>query len=77
MIKKYIEIKKEISSAITIDNQIPSTPKNGGSTITNINCNTKVLIKEINADTNPLFNAVKKEDEKILIPANIKENEYI
>ena len=77
MIKKYIEIKKEISSAITIDSQIPSTPKNGGSTITNINCNTKVLIKEINADTKPLFKAVKKEDEKILIPENINEKEYI
>ena len=56
--------------------QIPSMPKNRGSTSTHTISNINVLIKEMAADTLPLFNAVKKEDANILKPHRIKFKEY-
>lgn len=64
------DTSKDNISAKTTDNHIPSISKNIG----NINIiaiwNTKVLKKEIIADINPLFNAVKKLEENIEKPLN-------
>ena len=49
---------------------MPSIPNNIGNRITAPSSNTKFRIKDISADTWPLFNAVKKAEPKIAIPVN-------
>ena len=58
------------ASAMTMDHQIPFTPKINGIKITQINWKPIVRIKEIKADISPLFKAVKKEEPKIEKPQN-------
>ena len=52
----------DASSAATIEYQMPSSFKIRGTVNTDATWNTRVLIKEITADTSPLFNAVKKDE---------------
>ena len=59
-----------ISSAKTIAYQMPSTPNSKGNRSTAPSSNTKVRKKEINADTCPLFSAVKKAEPKTATPVN-------
>ena len=53
--------------------QIPSKPRKYGRTKTKIHGRQNDLKKERNAEIIPLFNAVKKEEENIFIPENMKE----
>lgn len=53
--------------------QIPFKPRKNGRTKTNIHGRQNDLKKERNAEIIPLFNAVKKEEENIFIPENMKE----
>ncbi len=56
---------------------MPPIPNISGNSITAAVWNTKVLKKEIMAETSPLFNAVKNEEPNIAIPAKRKENANI
>ena len=56
------------ASATLIALQIPLIPNQIGSVSTMITWNTNVLRNEMTADIRPLFNAVKNDDPKILIP---------
>ena len=69
--------KTAITSATTIESQIPSIPKTAGSSITAAISNTSVRKNEIIADVRPSERAVKKEDPKMAKPANKNENENI
>lgn len=51
-----------ITSAATVDAQIPSNFQINGKIKTAATWNSIVLIKEIAADTSPSFNAVKNEE---------------
>lgn len=62
-------------SAVTMESQIPSVSQKSGRIRTAPVWNTSVLIKEIAADTRPLFKAVKKDDPKIANPENKNEKE--
>ena len=64
-------------SATTTALQIPSAPKNTGNTSTAIISNTNVLPKEINAEVNPSFKAVKKAEAKMLKPEKRKDNAHM
>ena len=66
-----------IISAKVIDNQIPSTPNHKGNKIAANSLKPKVLNTEIIAEIIPLFNAVKKDEIKILIPITMKLTEII
>ena len=68
-----MEKKKAISSDSTSVYQIPSKPRKNGRTKTNIHGRQNDLKRERNAEIIPLFNAVKKEEENIFIPENMKE----
>ena len=57
--------------------QIPLSPNNNGRIRTESIWNTSVRKKEIMADTPPLLSAVKNDEVKIFIPANINENANI
>ena len=57
----------ESTSATTIEIHIPFIPKILGSNKIIIIWNTKVLKKDIIADVNPSFNAVKNDEAKIFI----------
>ena len=69
-IRKNADRTVAISSATMTDAHMPSVPRNRGMTITAMIWNTRVLIKEIIADTTPLFRAVKKPEENMANPAN-------
>lgn len=64
-----------MTSAATMESQIPSTCQNNGKINTAAAWNTMVLIKEMAADIRPLFNAVKNEELKMTNPENKKEKE--
>ena len=64
-------------SATEFDHQIPSTSRNIGRISTDEVWNISVLKNEITAETIPLLSAVKKDDAKILNPANTKDTEKI
>ena len=64
-----------ITSATTMDAQIPSRSKNMGIIKTAATWNKRVRRKEITAEVSPSFNAVKNPDPKIAKPAKRKENE--
>ena len=66
----------EITSATTIEIHIPFIPKILGSNKIIIIWNTKVLKKDIIADVNPSFNAVKNDEAKIFIQLIIYDIEY-
>ena len=72
-IKKPIVITNAINSANTTDNQIPSIPKTSGNRSTAPTWNTSVLKNEIIAEMIPLFNAVKKDEPKMLKPLSKNE----
>ena len=80
MRRRYINTKDAIaaiSSATTMDIQIPSTPHTSGKSKIAAIWKTSVRRKEIAADTGPLFRAVKKPEPKIAKPAKRKEKENI
>ena len=65
-----------IKSDATTENQMPFKPQSKGKSNTAAIWNTRVRKKEINAETGPLFNAVKKEEPYIDIPAKRKAKDY-
>lgn len=72
-----ILVKAAINSAKISAYHIPSTPKSAGNNNTAPSSNTNVRKNDINADTCPLFKAVKKAEPKIAIPVNRYENDMI
>lgn len=64
-----------ITSAATMESQIPSTCQSNGKVSTAAIWNTRVLIKEMAAEISPLFRAVKNDEPKIANPENKKEKE--
>lgn len=72
-----ILVKAAINSAKTIAYHMPSTSNNIGNSNTAPSSKTNVLKNDINADTCPLFKAVKKAEPKIAIPVNKYENDMI
>ena len=60
---------KASASATTVALQIPFMPNNCGIIKIDPTWNTNVRNKEINAETGPLFKAVKNHEAKIFIPA--------
>ena len=68
---------KAINSAITMDIQMPSTSKTKGRSKMAAVWNTKVLKKEMSAETRPLLRAVKNEEPNIAIPAKRNEKANI
>ena len=63
------------ASAATVESQMPSRPQSNGRISTARHWNTSVRRKEIRAEVNPSFRAVKKEEPKMAIPENRKEKE--
>ena len=63
------------SSATTVESQTPSISMISGNNKTNEISKTIVRIKEMTAETIPLFSAVKNEELKIANPENKKLNE--
>ena len=76
-IRNAIVTASDITSATTMESQIPSSFQIIGSSSTAATWNTSVLRNEINADVSPSFNAVKNEEPKIENPENRNENEKI
>lgn len=68
-------ITTAITSAETMESQIPVSPQKTGKIKTAEIWNTKVRRKEISAEVNPSFNAVKKEEPNMAKPENKKEKE--
>lgn len=66
-----------MTSAITIDAQIPSTSQKIGNISTARISKTSVRTKEIMAEVIPSFNAVKNDEPKIAKPEKRNENEKI
>lgn len=66
--RKQSVVITAISSAPTIEIQIPSRPPKSGSSKTAAAWNTTVRKNEIAAETPPLFNAVKNDEPKIAYP---------
>ena len=66
--KKVTVTRSVIPSAAVTASHTPSIPRITGSSRTTAIWNTKVLKKEIAADTAPSLRAVKKEEAKILKP---------
>ena len=64
-------------SAIGTDNQMPFTPTSAGNINIQITWNNNVLAKEITPDIIQLFNDVKNDDAKMLIPHTRNEMPYI
>ena len=62
------------NSAIGTDHQTPTEPNSIGNKSMHPTKKKKVRAKETIPEINPLFNAVKKPDVKILIPIKIKES---
>ena len=63
------------ASAAAVESQTPSRPQTRGRSSTARHSNTSVRRKEIRAEVNPSFRAVKKEEPKIASPENRKEKE--
>ena len=57
-------------SAATVEIQTPSSPRNRGRVKTRINGRIRLLTREMMAEINPLFKAVKRADVIIFSPAN-------
>ena len=65
MIRKNTPTATAMASATTIDHQMPSIPHTRGSSMTAAIWNTSVRKKEMMADVNPSFSAVKKPEKKM------------
>ena len=65
------------NSATAMEIQIPLRPKIIGKTVMQIIWNTKVRIKDTDAETAPLLKAVKKADVNSGIPPAKNKNAYI
>ena len=59
-----------------MDTQTPSRSQKIGRIKTQAVWNTRVRRKEMTAEINPLFRAVKKDEPKMLKPQNRKDTEY-
>ena len=74
---KMLPADAAIRSPKTTEYHMPSTPNNTGSKSTDPSSKINVRKKDINADTIPLFSAVKKAELKIAIPVKKYEKEMI
>ena len=66
-----------MTSAATIENQMPSSPQSCGKISSAATWNTSVRKKEISAEVRPSPSAVKKDEPKMEKPESRNENEKI
>ena len=59
-----------------MDSQMPSTSQNSGKISTAADWNTNVLKNDIEAETSPLFSAVKNAEAKMANPENRNDNAF-